>query len=330
MGGRRWILGLVGAVLFAAVAAVVVVTVPGTWLVARGVLAGVLLLAGAAKLRDRAAFVVVLEGLGVPTVLRRAIARGLPVVEIAVAVALLVPVSSTAGGIAALAVLLVLSGVVLVALARARSLDCGCFGEDHSTPLSGTTLLRNGALVGLAAGIALASPAAQTAALGASASARSLVALGSATLMVAALLLATRRLPRTVANQPNTSLEVVAAGGTPTSPVTRRGLIRTAAGAGAAGALGASLGWLDPSTARAALTTSTTADKLSCGECQCCRFDTIIGEICRERCCVICPGFAGGGVIQTATGTAQASFFGDTVQLKGSRQLVTGGGAVVV
>jgi hypothetical protein len=44
-----------------------------------------------------------------------------------------------------------------------------------------------------------------------------------------------------------------------------------------------------------------------------------------KYCCTGCTGFSGGGVIQTSSGTAQASFFGDNLQLKGSKQVVTGG-----
>ena len=67
----------------------------------------------------------------------------LPLVELGVAVALLVPASATAGAVAALALLVVFSVAVAGALQRGRPVGCGCFGSRHQRPVSHTTLVRN-------------------------------------------------------------------------------------------------------------------------------------------------------------------------------------------
>jgi len=143
---------MVAAVCAAAAGLVVVVALPDVGFVARGLVAGVLLLAGAAKLRDRAAFSEVLAGLGIPGPLGPAVARGLPIVELGLAGALLVPQTSTGGAVGALVLLLVLTATVGVALTRGRAADCGCLGTGRSAALGGLTLLRNGVLVGSPAG----------------------------------------------------------------------------------------------------------------------------------------------------------------------------------
>jgi len=324
MAGRRLALSVVAAAGVAALGLLVVAAVPEGALVARGVLAGVFLMAGIAKLRDRVGFAKVLGHLGLRGFLQPLVAVGLPVFEIAVAAVLLMPLSATAAGLGALALLLVLTGVVLAALVQARSVDCGCFGEDHSAPLGASTLLRNGALAGLAGGIVLAGSAAQE--IASSAGAGSLVAAGCAALVIAAMSAVRSR--GTAPSQPEAGLAIMPAGTTVEPPVTRRGLIRAAGGAGAAGALGAWLGWLDSPTADAVGSRGHAVQSLTCENCVCCpgQKSCLFGVcVCFAYCCPQCQGFTGGGVVQTASGTAQASFFGDRSQLKGSRQVVIGG-----
>src|SRR5467141_2885869 len=124
MGGRSSVLWVVAAVCAAAVGLLVVVAVPAVGFVARGLGAGVFLLAGAAKFRDREAFSEVLAGVGIPRSIRPAVARGLPVLELGLAGALLVPQTSTASAVGALVLLLVLTAAVGVALTQGRGADC--------------------------------------------------------------------------------------------------------------------------------------------------------------------------------------------------------------
>jgi hypothetical protein len=311
MVGRGWILWLVGAACIAAVAAAVTATVPEAWFVARGLLASVLLLAGAAKLRDRASFSKTLMELGVGPASAPRAAVGLPVAELTVAGALLVPASAGVAAAAAVVLLLVLSAGVVVALARGRTADCGCFGKDHSARLGGLTLVRNGMLVGLAAGLVAVGPRDLTP------SSRSLAALAAVMLVPLALL--ARRGGNGATAGLAVDLKVVSAGPGSEASLTRRRWLRAAGGAGLATAIGVAL---DPSQALGAQTKTTT----TCKDCVCCarvcdQFDCL----CVKFCCTGCTGFSGGGVIQTSTGAAQASFFGDKMQLKGSKQVVTGG-----
>lgn len=80
----------------------------------------------------------------------------LPVLELAVAVALLIPASASAGGLGALSLLVVYSVVIATNLARGRRhIDCGCMGPAHRQPLSGWLLARNAVLAAAAAGAAV-------------------------------------------------------------------------------------------------------------------------------------------------------------------------------
>jgi hypothetical protein len=245
----------------------------------------------------------------------------LPVLELGLAGALLVPQTSTAGAVGALVLLLVLTAAVGVALTRGRGADCGCFGQDRSASLSGPTLLRNGVLVGLAGGVGLLGledGAAHDGAL----SPRSLATIGVAALITVALL-AARKNNREAGDESAPGGEVAIAGAAGEAMLTRRRWIRATGGAGLAAAAGSSLGWLDPTAAQAATGRPTAAgEPETCEDCSCARsFLTF----CLKWNCTDCYGYGGGGVIQTPSGTAQASFVGVNVQLKGSRQKVTVG-----
>lgn len=111
------------------------------------VLAGVFTWAGAAKLAKPAATAAVLRAFGLPAA--GILARGVPAVELALAGLLVV--RPRAGGLAALALLALFSGLLMTRLARgARTVACGCFGGSRSTGAA-VELVRNGLLVGLAA-----------------------------------------------------------------------------------------------------------------------------------------------------------------------------------
>lgn len=111
--------------------------------------------AGAAKLGRRAEVAAGFNALG----LRRAglLARAVPVVELALAVALLA--APAAGGAAAVVLLACFSFVLARALHRGVAVPCACFGQASGPPLSWVELARNGllgalAVVALSAGLA--------------------------------------------------------------------------------------------------------------------------------------------------------------------------------
>jgi uncharacterized membrane protein YphA (DoxX/SURF4 family) len=116
-------------------------------------LAGVLAAAGGLKLGDRRATVASFSDLGLPA--PRAGAIAVPVVELAVATALVVtPV------VGALAALILLGGFSLflgIHLHRGTEAPCACFGRAHASPITGRDLARN-AVLGLLALVTIAAP----------------------------------------------------------------------------------------------------------------------------------------------------------------------------
>lgn len=116
----------------------------------RLVLAAVFVVAGVAKLADRAGAERALRDFGVPATLVRTVGRLLPLAEVATAVALLPAASAWYGSITALGLLLAFCVAIAISLARGRAPDCHCFGQLHSTPAGRPTLVRNGALAALA------------------------------------------------------------------------------------------------------------------------------------------------------------------------------------
>jgi peroxiredoxin len=115
---------------------------------ARVLLAAVFVVAGLAKLADRAGSRQAVEDFGVPAVLAAPVAVLLPAAELAVAVAVLPRVSAWWGALGALGLLLLFAAGIAVNLARGHHPDCHCFGQLHSAPAGWPTLLRN---LGLAA-----------------------------------------------------------------------------------------------------------------------------------------------------------------------------------
>jgi hypothetical protein len=286
-------------------------------LLARVLLAGVFLVAGVAKLRDLASFADTLAGFGTRGSLVPALSVLLPALECAVAAALLVPVTSSAGAVGALALLVLFSVAVGVVLVRGRTADCGCFGKHRTGPLSVLTVLRNGGLAGLAGAIAVGGPVGGDPVFGRLPSLASLAAVGLAA-FVAVGLLAARNRRREPTDEPNASVAVASAGGVIESGVTRRRWMRVAGGAGLAGAMGSWFGWLEVTPA---------------GACRVFVVDPACHCVCvarfKDGCCAIlscdCSGFAGGGVVRTSSGSAQASFFGNKAKPRGSREQTFGG-----
>ncbi len=99
-----------------------------------------------------------------PKALLRVVGHGLPLVEIGVAFALLVPASQASAALIAAALLALYAIAIAINLWRGRAdIDCGCSGPDQAQPLRPVLLARNGVLVSLAL---VASIAPQARALG--------------------------------------------------------------------------------------------------------------------------------------------------------------------
>jgi hypothetical protein len=110
---------------------------------ARLLLAAVFLLAGTAKFADPLGSFRALRDFGLPTALARPMVVLLPLLELAVAVAL-IPVSvAWYGACGALGLLIVFLIAVGIAMLRGRKPDCHCFGQLHSEPAGWPTIARN-------------------------------------------------------------------------------------------------------------------------------------------------------------------------------------------
>jgi thiol-disulfide isomerase/thioredoxin/uncharacterized membrane protein YphA (DoxX/SURF4 family) len=120
------------------------------------VLAGMLVVAGIGKFLDPRGSREAANAFGVPDGLVGAVARGLPVTEIAIAVLLLPTATRWWAALAALSLLLAFCGGIARAMARGEAPDCHCFGQLHSAPAGWRTLARNGVLAAAAAFIVVA------------------------------------------------------------------------------------------------------------------------------------------------------------------------------
>jgi uncharacterized membrane protein YphA (DoxX/SURF4 family) len=105
--------------------------------------------AGAAKLVDAAGTRTTMAALGVPA--PRVVALALPVIELAVAAALVV--EPAVGAVAAIATLAAFT-VFLVGRIRAGvTVPCRCFGAASTAPVGWATVARNGALAAVAVAV---------------------------------------------------------------------------------------------------------------------------------------------------------------------------------
>jgi peroxiredoxin/uncharacterized membrane protein YphA (DoxX/SURF4 family) len=129
-------------------------------LAARGVLVLVFALAGGAKLLDRRGSPDALRAFGVPAAAAVPLSFALPLVELAVAFALLLGATAWIGAVVALTLLLLFVVGIGVSLARGRRPACHCFGQLHVAPASEATLLRNLALAAVAGLVVWSGPAA--------------------------------------------------------------------------------------------------------------------------------------------------------------------------
>ncbi len=130
-------------------------------ILARLLLASVFGLAAATKLADRDGSRQGLVDFGVPSRLAAPLGLLLPILELAVAVALIPSFTAWWGAIGALGLLLVFLGGIGYSLARGRTPDCRCFGQLHSAPIGNATVIRNAVLAAVAVFVALAPPIAQ-------------------------------------------------------------------------------------------------------------------------------------------------------------------------
>ena len=107
--------------------------------------------AGLAKLFDPRGSREAAIAFGVPERFASIVSWGLPMVEIAIAVLLLIVASRWWAAVAALGLLLAFCVAIGLAMARGTTPDCHCFGPLHSAPAGWSTLVRNGVLILVAA-----------------------------------------------------------------------------------------------------------------------------------------------------------------------------------
>jgi peroxiredoxin len=116
-------------------------------LVARLLLAGVFLVAGLAKLIDRAGSRQAMVDFGLPSPLAVPLGWLLPITELALVVTLLVASTAWWAAVAAVALLALFLAGIAVNLARGRKPACRCFGQLSAGPIGWSTLVRNGVLI---------------------------------------------------------------------------------------------------------------------------------------------------------------------------------------
>ena len=128
-----------------------------SWVLRAG-LAALFLYAGVAKLADVQAFAADIANYRlVPAALIGVLAAALPGVEIACALALLVPRTARAGALLAAGLLVVFTVGAIQALARDINLDCGCFGSVRA-PVTMRTIVRDVAFLASAVAVIVLVP----------------------------------------------------------------------------------------------------------------------------------------------------------------------------
>jgi thiol-disulfide isomerase/thioredoxin len=117
-------------------------------------LALVFAVAAIAKLRDRRGFASTLRDFGLAGTFAAAVGVAIPAGELLVALLLVVPATTIAGGALALLVLYAFTLVAGGALLLDKKPDCRCFGELRPTPVGAGTILRNALFAAAAAFVA--------------------------------------------------------------------------------------------------------------------------------------------------------------------------------
>ncbi len=126
---------------------------------ARLALAAMFAFAGVAKLRDPGGTASMLQDFGAPQLAARPFARALPLVELAVALALVPYATAFWGSLAALCLLAAFTAAIGANLLLGRKPECRCFGAVAAAPIGAWTLGRNAVLLAVAAAIGFALPA---------------------------------------------------------------------------------------------------------------------------------------------------------------------------
>src|SRR4051794_34227024 len=116
----------------------------------RLVLAVVFLTAGVGKLVDLKGSRQAMTDFGLPREAAKLAGTLLPLAELATGVALIFVPSARWGALAALILLLAFIAGIARAMMRGEEPDCHCFGQIHSAPAGGLTLVRNAVLAALA------------------------------------------------------------------------------------------------------------------------------------------------------------------------------------
>lgn len=119
----------------------------------RFVLAATFTVAAVGKFADLAGSRKSLRDFGLPARLAGLFSVGVPVVELAAAVALIPGRTAWVGAAAALLLLAGFIAAIAVNLALGRKPDCHCFGQIHSSPIGWKTLARNVVLAAVAAAV---------------------------------------------------------------------------------------------------------------------------------------------------------------------------------
>ena len=123
--------------------------------VARFVLAGVLLVSGSAKVADRSGVLAAVRDYQIlPTPLVPLFARSLPWLELGLGAALVVGVAVRPVAVLTCLVLLLFSAAIVVNLRRGRAIGCGC-GLGRQTVISRRLVARNAGLAVAALVVAL-------------------------------------------------------------------------------------------------------------------------------------------------------------------------------
>lgn len=127
-------------------------------LASRLLLAAVFLLAGSTKLIDPRGWRQALRDFSVPSLLLKPMMVLLPLAEITVGIMLMPAALAWYGARGAVVLLVAFMLAVIYAMIRGRKPDCHCFGQLHSAPVGGETLIRNAILGTIAAWLSLRAP----------------------------------------------------------------------------------------------------------------------------------------------------------------------------
>jgi peroxiredoxin len=129
--------------------------VDGVLLLGRLALAAVFVVAAVGKLADRQTSRQALVDFGVRSALAGPAAIGLSVLELAIACGLIGVASAKWAAVGAAALLTVFCVAIARLMARGEAPDCHCFGKVGAAPVGRGTLMRNLALTGVAAFVAI-------------------------------------------------------------------------------------------------------------------------------------------------------------------------------